>query len=84
MAKERDRVFYICIYIYSTRRGTRVGRRTRGGVTREEWPSEKSSERRRRKYEARKEKKRREHAETRLNLRPGASAVKYREPRRSG
>lgn len=45
-----------CIYAYEARNMPARG---------EEWPGEKSSERRRRKYEARKEKKRREHGETR-------------------
>lgn len=54
----------------------------RGGVTKRRMAGRKIvDERGRRKYEARKEKKRREHAETGLNLR--SSAVKYREPRLS-
>ena len=69
-------VYVRCIQLYEDDKAAR------GGVTKRRMAGRKIVERGRRKYEARKEKKRREHAETGLNLR--SSAVKYREPRRSG
>lgn len=69
-------VYVRCIQLYEDDKAAR------GGVTKRRMAGRKIvDERGRRKYEARKEKKRREHAETGLNLR--SSAVKYREPRLS-